>query len=133
MTRRDFHRHGSIVLGGLIKLAVAVPAVAFLVSPLRRKGQGSAAGDDAFETLTSLSQLTVGVPRSFAIIKDQTDAWVKYPSEPVGLGLADSPAGRLEARGDRLHGGVPAPGLCDQPGRRRQAVSLPLPHQRLRP
>ena len=68
MTRRDFYRYGSIVLGGLVKLAIAVPAVAFLVSPLRKKAGG--AGEDTFETLTSLSQLAVGVPRSFAIIKD---------------------------------------------------------------
>jgi menaquinol-cytochrome c reductase iron-sulfur subunit len=82
MTRRDLYRYGSVVLGGLIKLAIAVPAVGFLVSPLRKKpGQ---AGEDAFETLTSLSRLSVGVPRSFAIIRDITDAWVKYPAEPSG-------------------------------------------------
>ena len=67
MTRRDFYRYGSIVLSGLVKLAVAVPAVAFLASPLRKKGPD--AGEDTFETLTSLSQLAVGVPRSFAIIR----------------------------------------------------------------
>ena len=39
MTRRDFYRYGSIVLGSLIKLVIAVPAVALLASPLRRKGQ----------------------------------------------------------------------------------------------
>src|SRR4051794_25111540 len=94
MTRRDFFRHGSFLLGGLIKLAIAVPAVAFLVSPLRKKGQDSAAGDNAFETLTTLSQLSVGVPRSFGIIKDKTDAWVKYPAEPVGsVWLVRQPAG----------------------------------------
>jgi Rieske Fe-S protein len=82
MNRRDFHRYGSLFLGGLVKLVIAVPSVAFLASPLRRKGTASAA--DSFETLTSLSQLKVGIPRSFAIIKDRTDAWVKYPSEPVG-------------------------------------------------
>ncbi len=81
MTRRDVYRLGSIVLGSLIKLVIAVPAVAFLVSPLRRKKE---AGEDAFTPLTSLSQLKVGMPQSFAIIQDRTDAWVKYPSEPVG-------------------------------------------------
>ena len=92
MTRRDFHRLGSIVLTGLIKLVIAVPAVAFLVSPLRRKR--AEAGDAAFTPLTSLSQLKVGVPRSFAIIQDRTDAWVKYPSEPVGsVWLIRQPAG----------------------------------------
>ena len=92
MTRRDFYRRGSILLGGLIKLVIAVPAVAFLVSPLRRKS--SAAGEEALTPLTSLSQLKVGVPRSFAIIQDRTDAWVKYPSEPVGsVWLIRQPAG----------------------------------------
>jgi menaquinol-cytochrome c reductase iron-sulfur subunit len=92
MTRRDFHRYGSLVLGGLVKLAIAIPAVGFLVSPLRKKaGSG---GEDTFETLTSLSQLSVGVPRSFGIIKDVTDAWVKYPREPLGsVWLIRQPAG----------------------------------------
>ena len=86
MTRRDFHRLGSLALGGLIKLAVAVPAAAFLLSPLRNRGQGKSAGTeaDSFENVASLSDLKVGEPRSFAIIRDQTDAWVKYPQEPVG-------------------------------------------------
>ena len=36
----------------------------------------------------------MGVPRSFAIIQDQTDAWIKYPSEPVGsVWLIRQPAG----------------------------------------
>ena len=37
MTRRDFYRYGSIVLGGLIKLALAVPAVGFLSRPCGRR------------------------------------------------------------------------------------------------
>jgi menaquinol-cytochrome c reductase iron-sulfur subunit len=82
MTRREFCRCGSIVLTGMVKLFIAVPAIAFLVSPLRRRK--SDPSTDSFETLTSLSQLSVGVPRSFAVIKDRIDAWVKYPSEPVG-------------------------------------------------
>jgi menaquinol-cytochrome c reductase iron-sulfur subunit len=92
MTRRELYRYGSLLLGGLIKLTVAVPAVAFLVSPLRRKG--GTGGDASFTTLASLSQLTVGQPRSFAIIQDRTDAWVKYPAEPVGsVWLVRQPAG----------------------------------------
>ena len=112
MTRRDFHRYGSIVLADWSAGACG-PAVAFLASPLRKKNKGS--GEDAFETLTSLSQLAVGVPRSFAIIRDRTDAWVKYPSEPAGsVWLIRRPAG-AQARSGRLHGRVPAPGLRSQP------------------
>jgi len=82
MTRRDFHRLGSLVLGGLVKLVVAVPAAAFLLSPLRKTSKGSEA--DSFDNVTSLNQLKVGVPQSFGIVRDQIDAWVKYPQEPAG-------------------------------------------------
>jgi menaquinol-cytochrome c reductase iron-sulfur subunit len=96
MTRRDFYRHGSFILSALIKLVIAVPAVAFLVSPLRKKGRDDE--QSAFRTLTSLSQLQVGVPRSFAIIQDQADAWIRYPSEPVGsVWLVRQPAGAKPA------------------------------------
>jgi len=82
MNRRDFHRLGTWFLGGLVKLAVAVPAAAFLLTPLRKKG--GAAEADAFEGLVPLSQLKVGVPQAFGIVRDQVDAWVKYPKEPAG-------------------------------------------------
>jgi len=82
MTRRDFYRYGTFVLGGLMKLVIAVPAVAYLISPLRKKSVSG--GENSFDTLTSLSQLPVGIPRSFAIIRGVTDAWVKYPGEPIG-------------------------------------------------
>ncbi|WP_165233972.1 ubiquinol-cytochrome c reductase iron-sulfur subunit [Aquisphaera insulae] len=87
MTRRDLYRLGNVILGGAIKLAVAVPALAFIASPLRKKaaGQGgAAAAGEPMETLATLSQLKVGQPQSFPIIRDRTDAWVTYPSEPVG-------------------------------------------------
>jgi menaquinol-cytochrome c reductase iron-sulfur subunit len=84
MTRRDFYRIGTVALGGLMGLILAVPGVAYLASPLRRRGptEDDAAGE--YEALTRLSQLKPGEPRSFAIIQEQQDAWVKYPKEPVG-------------------------------------------------
>jgi Rieske Fe-S protein len=66
-------------MGTLLGLAVAVPGVAYIASPLRKKGR-----EEAFETPTHLKELEVGVPRSFAIIQERRDAWVKYPREPVG-------------------------------------------------
>ncbi|WP_165247833.1 QcrA and Rieske domain-containing protein [Paludisphaera soli] len=83
MNRRDFHRLGTKALGALVKLTVALPAAAFLLNPLRK---ASPAGADApvFEGLVPLSQLKVGVPQSFGVVRDQVDAWVKYPKEPAG-------------------------------------------------
>lgn len=82
MNRRDFHRLGTRALGALIKLSVAVPAAAFLLNPLRKKG--GATEPNAFENLVPISQLKVGVPQAFGIVRDQVDAWVKYPKEPAG-------------------------------------------------
>lgn len=77
--RRDFLGLATAAIGGLIAMAVAIPGVAYILSPLRRKGQ-----EGAFHMLTRLDQLEVGVPRSFAIIEERQDSWVKYPREPVG-------------------------------------------------
>ena len=89
MTRRDFFRIATMAVGGLMGLVLAVPGVAYVISPLRKKE-----GEGTFESLTRLSQLEAGVPRSFAIIKERRDAWVKYPREPVGsVWLIRQPAG----------------------------------------
>ena len=90
MNRRDFYRYGTIALGGLVSAVLAVPGVAFVLSPLRQK---SKQGD--LQKLTNLDSLKVGVPKSFAIIAERQDAWVKYPKEPVGsVWLVRQPAGQ---------------------------------------
>jgi Rieske Fe-S protein len=79
MTRRDFYRYGTILLGNLVALALAVPGVAYLFDPLRRTSKRG-----AFRRLAKLSELKVGEPRSYAVIDERQDAWVKYPPEPIG-------------------------------------------------
>ena len=90
MNRREIYRAGTIALGGLMGLMLAVPGVAYVMTPLFRKKDE--AGD--MQTLARLSQLTEGVPQSFAVIDERQDAWVKYPREPVGsVWLIRQPAG----------------------------------------
>ncbi len=93
MNRRDFYRFGTLALGGLVSLALAVPGVAYILDPiLKKKGRE---GD--YQELTSLSRLQVGVPEVFPIIEERQDAWVKYPPEPVGaVWLIRQPAGSTE-------------------------------------
>ncbi len=80
LNRRDIYRYGTHVLGGLMGLVLAVPGVAYLLDPLRRKTKG---GD--YRTLPiTLQELEVGVPRQFPISDERQDAWVKYPVEPIG-------------------------------------------------
>ncbi len=79
MTRRDFYGYATIALSGVVTLILAVPGVAYVLDPLRK---GSKKGE--LQRLARLSDLTVGEPRSFAVIDERQDAWVKYPKEPVG-------------------------------------------------
>lgn len=81
MNRRDFYRFGTLALGGLATLVLAVPGAAYLLNPIlgRKNGQ-----DEEYEELTTLSRLKVGVPEVFPIIKERQDAWVRYPREPIG-------------------------------------------------
>lgn len=79
ISRRDFYRYGSALLGSLTSVGLAIPCVAYVLDPLRRRSE-----DGADRRLTRLSALEVGVPRSFPIVAERRDAWVKYPAEPVG-------------------------------------------------
>jgi menaquinol-cytochrome c reductase iron-sulfur subunit len=80
MNRRDFYRYGTIVVGNLVALSLAVPGVAYVLDPiLRRKSQEGG----EFQEVAKLSDLKVGVPVSVPIIEERQDAWVKYPKEPV--------------------------------------------------
>lgn len=87
--RRDFLGLVTAALGGVVTLVLAIPGVAYVLSPLRRKAQ-----EESFHTLARLNQLEVGKPRSFAIIEERQDSWVNYPREPVGsVWLIRQPAG----------------------------------------
>ncbi len=79
LPRRGFLELATVALGGLIAAILGVPGVAYVLSPLRRKGP-----EGAFHTLTRLGQLQVGMPKLFSIVEERQDAWVKYPREPVG-------------------------------------------------
>jgi menaquinol-cytochrome c reductase iron-sulfur subunit len=79
LPRRDFLGLATAALGSLIAAVLGLPGLAYIFSPLRRKG-----AEGAFHPLTRLEQLEIGVPRSFAIVEERQDSWVKYPPEPVG-------------------------------------------------
>jgi Rieske Fe-S protein len=79
MHRRGWLGLATIAVGTIMGLALAIPGVAYLLSPLRKRNR-----DRQFQTVTRLSDLEVGIPRSFVIIEEQQDAWVHYPREPVG-------------------------------------------------
>ncbi len=90
--RRNFFRLGAVGLVNLFALALAVPGLKYLLDPL---GKRSGSGD--FRKLARLGQLKIGEPQAFAILAERRDAWVKYPTEPVGsVWLVRQPEGSPE-------------------------------------
>ena len=79
--RRGFvAKAATLLLGGAV---LAVPALTGLIAwlnPLRQKSQ---AGQSLkLATLAALPE--DGTPRKFPVIADRTDAWNRFPNEPIG-------------------------------------------------
>ncbi|HWE40753.1 MAG TPA: Rieske (2Fe-2S) protein [Isosphaeraceae bacterium] len=83
MQRREFHRIGTVLLGAAMGLVLAVPGVAYVLSPvLRDRRKSKETG--GFQPLARLHDLEPDRPKSFPVIEERRDAWVLYPREPVG-------------------------------------------------
>ena len=79
--RRDFFKKAAAVaLGGAAAAVPAVPGLALLLDPLRRKGGG---GEPVFvTTLASIPE--DGTPRKFPVLANRVDAWNRATNVPVG-------------------------------------------------
>lgn len=84
--RRTFHKVASVLFGSILGLVLAIPGAAFVLSPVlkRTEDAGDTGGDDGFRPIAKLSDLEEGIPRVFPILGKTTDAWVRYPEEPIG-------------------------------------------------
>ena len=80
MTRRTLLEWLARALGTACAAIVGVPAVQYLIDPLRRRP--SAERD--FKRVVRLDALPVGVPREFAVRDIRQDAWTLYPEETIG-------------------------------------------------
>lgn len=79
MRRRKFLKYCTSVLSSIYATILAVPALGFLFSTLKRGKQ-----EKRTYRLAKLNDLEPGVPQRFPIIDQREDAWTKYPSGPIG-------------------------------------------------
>jgi menaquinol-cytochrome c reductase iron-sulfur subunit len=81
LERRGFlTRLGAVFCGGLVGLAPLASGLFMFFDPLRRKtAQGRSI---RVATVDALSD--DGTPAQFPVIADRTDAWNRYPEEPIG-------------------------------------------------
>ena len=79
--RRGFFAQAiTLVLGTVSLLVPAVVGIVAYLNPLRQKGRAG-----VFMRLASLAELPEdGTPRKFSVIADRTDAWNRFPNEPIG-------------------------------------------------
>lgn len=82
----DEHRRGfiaqaaAVLFGGVSLLIPAAVGVLGFLNPLRQKSQSG-----QFMRVASLDVLSEdGTPHKVPVIADRTDAWNRYPSEPIG-------------------------------------------------
>jgi menaquinol-cytochrome c reductase iron-sulfur subunit len=80
-SRRGFFAQvAAVMFGGVALLAPCLTGLIAFLNPLRQKSQG---GD--FMRLASLDALPEdGVPRKIPVVADRTDAWNRFPAEPIG-------------------------------------------------
>ena len=71
VSRRDFIKGTTAIVGGLIGALIGIPSVAFLLSPAMKSG----AKTDAVITLGPLDNYPIGVPTRFDFTQTKVNGW----------------------------------------------------------
>jgi Rieske Fe-S protein len=72
-------------LSALLGVVLAAPALAFLLSPLRRAlAAGEGAANEHFTDVAKLSELPFDMPREFIVRQTTRDSWTLRPDQIVG-------------------------------------------------
>lgn len=80
MTRRKLFEWLARALGAACATIVGVPAVRYLIDPLRRRPSQ----ERDFNRVARLADLPVSVPREVPVRDVRRDAWTTYPEETIG-------------------------------------------------
>jgi menaquinol-cytochrome c reductase iron-sulfur subunit len=77
--RRTFLKRAALAINGLIALVLAIPAVRYLLDPLRRDRAAT-----GFIRLLPLSALSPGRPLRVTVVAERVDAYTRHPPGPIG-------------------------------------------------
>ncbi len=70
VSRRDFIKATTVLVGGFIGAMIAIPAIGYLISPALRKNE-----DNAWIDLGQLDQYPIGVPKLFQFTRTKVNGW----------------------------------------------------------
>ena len=70
ISRRDFIKATTAIIGGFITVAIGIPAVAYLIDPARKSG-----GKEAWVPIGKLEDIPVGTPTPFSFTVTKVNGW----------------------------------------------------------
>jgi Rieske Fe-S protein len=85
VSRRDFIKVTTGIVGGLIGAAIGIPAVFYLIDPALQEG-----GKDIWVSIGKLEDMKVGVPYPFSFTRVQVNGWERTSNSFGGYALRKS-------------------------------------------
>jgi Rieske Fe-S protein len=85
LSRRDFIKVTTGIVGGLIGAVIGLPAIYYLIDPALREG-----GKDAWILIGKLENMEIGKPYQFSFTRVQVNGWERTASSFGGYALRKS-------------------------------------------
>ena len=87
INRRDFIKGATLIVGGMITVAIGIPAVAYLIDPALRKDTS-----EGWIPIGKLEDMPVGTPTPFSFTLVQVNGWERTSTSHGGYVLRKSEA-----------------------------------------
>ena len=85
ISRRDFIKVTTGIVGGLIGAAIGLPTIFYLIDPALREG-----GKDVWVSIGKLEDMQVGVPYPFSFTRVQVNGWERTSTSRGGFAIRRS-------------------------------------------
>ena len=85
ISRRDFIKAATAVIGGMIGVALGIPAISYLIDPALRAG-----AKEGWIPIGKLDDIKVGVPSPFSFTRVQVNGWERTSTSHGGYVLRKS-------------------------------------------
>lgn len=85
LSRRDFIKVTTGIVGGVIGLAIGLPSVSYLIDPALREG-----GKDAWIPIGKLENMEIGRPYPFSFTRVKVNGWERTSNSFGGYALRKS-------------------------------------------
>lgn len=85
LSRRDFIKVTTGIVGGLIGVAIGLPTISYLIDPALQEG-----GKDVWVSIGKFEDMQVGIPYPFSFTRVQVNGWERTSSSFGGYAVRKS-------------------------------------------